>query len=181
LTASSAEPEGTLSELASVRSRTRRDLVELESMWFPLVLFGALQIASAPFALALDGAGVALFWVIAAPAGFYLNAHHYREESRRVGLAQRHDSLWPVLLVVFIVAVFLAGALGGAVPAALVVSAAYFGFGLLGRSRVVAATAVALGAGTIVLSLAGAPGLDVLLPALYGAVCLALGLALRPA
>ena len=56
----------TLVELERVRRHTR---AAVHPAWFPLVVFGLLGLASVPFSRIGEGAGTALFWMVAGPAG----------------------------------------------------------------------------------------------------------------
>ncbi|MDQ3679601.1 MAG: hypothetical protein M3378_03465 [Actinomycetota bacterium] len=81
----------TLREIEALQRRARR---ELRSFWFPLVLFGALSMASAPFCQIRDGVGSAVFWAVAGPAGGMATALHYRRRELQLGL---YRSAWPYL------------------------------------------------------------------------------------
>jgi hypothetical protein len=103
----SLEPERLLGELASLRRRTRS---ARHAYWLPLVLYGVLICAAAPLYVqnddphasgvysppgpqiqiaGLGGAAdgyIAVYWLFALVAGFWLTALWYRQRGRRAGL-----------------------------------------------------------------------------------------------
>jgi hypothetical protein len=73
-------------------------------MWFPLLLFGVLSLASVPVTLTYGLRGQGLFWAVAGPVGGALTAVFYALAGRRIGFEM---SGRPYLLAI---GVILAGA-----------------------------------------------------------------------
>jgi len=170
------EPAVTLRQLDEVRQRTR---AAVHPAWFPMLLFGTLGLASIPFGLLLDGAGVGLFWLVAGPAGGFATSRHYRRQAMMVGAGVRgraHATLG--------VALFVAAWVGGAVTNSAAVpmfaiAVAYLGFARLERSRPIALVAAALGVAAIAVGVTDPPGGGLLLTAAFGLSFTATGLLLR--
>jgi hypothetical protein len=157
MNASQAQVADTLMELKELRQRTRS---RLDDYWFPLVVFGALSIASAPFSWLLDGAAMGLFWLVAAPAGSVAVSVHCRRRELSLGLgadARPYLLTASGIFVVAMAAVTLGGAFDremlAAVGPPLAVSAGYLIFGHLVRSHVVTTLALGLAGMTILLEL----------------------------
>ena len=74
-----------LRHVESVRSQTRS---LLRAFWFPLVVFGAITLASAVVQLAAPGSAVGLFWAVAGPAGGVAVGRFYRNRQLRLGLTR---------------------------------------------------------------------------------------------
>jgi hypothetical protein len=174
-----------LSEIGRLRRRTRADL---QGIWFPLVLFGALSMASALVALRFGGVPLGLFWVVAAPAGSAVTAVYYRRRARRIGL-EAPATPYVITAAVLVLGAFLTGGLGGALGVATVsalgpplcVSAGYLLFARLAHSWGLAAVAIALSALTVAIGIAKMPADQATwsLAMVYGAVFVGTGLFFR--
>ena len=177
---SADEAVETLVELELVRTRVRADLAGLASVWFPLVIFGALTLVSAPVA-ALGGAALGLYWLVASPLGLVLVwCRHYAGRSRRLGVARPGGHAIFAVGAGLAVCTFVAGALFAPTGPAYTLAAGYVVMGGFARSRVMVALGVGTGVVTLALDVGGAGRLGVLLPALIGAALLAAGMASRP-
>jgi hypothetical protein len=93
------DPSGLLDELGALRRRTR---TARHGYWFPLVLFGVLGCAAAPFYVQDDAStgsdalpvlggtaeqnGLGYYWLVALLGGLLLTLLWYRWNARRVGL-----------------------------------------------------------------------------------------------
>lgn len=172
-----------LAEVDAVRAQTRDGL---RGLWFPMIVYGALLMLSAPFFSVWDGAAVGLFWLVAAAAGTVLVQRHYCERALSIGA---HPATRPYVVtsVVLVAACFLLGGLGGALGAEtlaavgppLAISVAYVVFAWLDRSIAPALLAVLLAGLAIALAIAGTANPGPILALAYGASFLALGLLLR--
>lgn len=177
--------EETLREVERLRHQTRTGL---GAFWFPLVLFGALSLASAAVAPLAGGEALGVYWAIAGPlGGIAISAYYYRRE-RTIGV-QRPAAPYVVTAVGIIVGTFvvsgIASTLGYAAAAAaapaIVVSVGYVAFAWLERSGGLAAIAAVLAALAAILwaSRLDADALAIVLALAYGAVWLATGVAYR--
>lgn len=180
-----AQVADTLLELKELRQRTRS---RLDDYWFPLVVFGALSILSAPCSWLLDGAAMGLFWLVAAPAGSVAVSVHCRRRELSLGLGAEATPYVLTAAGIFIAAM-AAVALGGALDLdtiaalgpPLAVSLGYVVFARLVRSGFVATLALGLAGMTILLEMsdlsqveaAGAGALA------YGVCWLLLGISIR--
>jgi hypothetical protein len=176
----------TIREVERVRKETRR---RLSSFWFPLVVFGVLNLLSVPVVWTSFGAAVGLYWVAASAVGFFLIGRHYRRRERDVGLGAAG---LPYLLTgwAIIVGSFLVAGLGGstdhqmvaALGPGFVVAAGYTVFAWLERSFWLAGVALAIGAVSGVLALSDLEPYQAatILANATGWTLLATGLLLRP-
>lgn len=174
-----------LDSLARVRRKTR---LSISALWFPLVVFGALSLASALVSWRISAAALGAYWLVAAPVGSLATSLFYRQRERRVGLEMPAG---PTVLAVAVIVVgaFGSGALGGvlgaetlsAVGPPLSVSAGYLLFARLERSRPLGAVAAALAATAVGVAVAGTEPDDAatLLAVVYGLAFLLTGLAYR--
>lgn len=162
-----------------LQDRTRHDL---DSFWFPLVLFGLLTLASVPFAVAESGEPIAIFWTAAGPAGGAAIGWYYHRREPRIGASR---SGLPFMLVggglivaAFVLPAVTTGALQEVVSA-FAVGAAYLVFARLTRSPQLAALGlvVATIAALALMSDLDRPG--ALVAATTGAAILATGLIAR--
>jgi hypothetical protein len=169
-----------LADVDRVRAKTRADL---ESLWFPLVLFRLLSAVSAAVALRWGGTALGVYWTVAGPTGGLATAAFYfrREQSR--GL--RGAPAWPYWATAL--ALFAVATATGSSPAPLVhnygpylaVCVAYLVFASLGRSRGLGLVTLALAVITLGLAVLGQAPVVWLLPLLYGAAFVGTGLVLR--
>ncbi len=168
-----------LRHLEDVQARTRR---AVQAFWFPLVLFGALTLASVPVAFLDDGPAVAVFWAVAGPLGGAAVAWHYRRSERHVG-AGRSGGLYVATAIGLLGAAFLLPAVTTGdlqdVVSAFAVAAAYLVFAWLDRSAVLAVLAAMLAAVPLVALAADLSRPGAVTAAITGAVTLAVGVAAR--
>lgn len=169
----------TLAELRRLRRRTRGTL---RSVWFPLVLFGALSIVSAPF-YAIGGAAVGVFWLLAAPAGIVVTSRYFHRRERRLGL-EGAAAPYVATGIAMALAAWLTGALGGGGDVStygppLAIAAGTLVFAALDRSAQLAAVAAALLAVAGAVALAGLDSPGPLLAVSFGAGYLIAGLLFR--
>jgi hypothetical protein len=177
---SADEAVETLVELELVRARVHGDLAGLASVWFPLVVFGGLTLASAGAAASGGGAALGVFWVVASPLGLVLVWRHYARRSRRIGIAAPGGHAMFALGAALAVGTFAAGALFPPTGPAYTLAAGYLVMGRVARSRTMTLLGAATAAVTLALELGGVARLDIVLPALLGGALLLAGMASRP-
>lgn len=177
------EAAQTLQSVRAARAVTRR---RLSGYAFPLIVFGALTLLSAPFFAIWEGAGVALFWLVAAPLGTFAVARHQRTRALTMG-AGRAGRPYAITATALIAACFALGIVGGAsgeldiakFGPPLAICAAYVVFAWLERSIALAALATVVGALTIGFAVADVDDAAQILALIYGASFVALGLGVR--
>lgn len=140
-----------LETVQQVRRVNRRTTSVLQEFWFPLIVFGLLTMASSPFYYLLDGAGVGIFWLIAAPVGATLTARHYRNRQLETGL---ETGALPYLITAaaIVVGCFVTGVVGGIediealeqLGPPIVIATGYLVFAFLERSVTVACVSIML-------------------------------------
>jgi hypothetical protein len=180
-------PDEAARTLAGVRAARDATRGRLSAFWYPLIVFGALTMLSAPTFAIWDGAGVALFWLVAAPLGTFLTIRHQRAEMLATG-AVRVERPYIVTGCALIAACFILGGVGGATGQEdianfgppLAISTAYLMFAWLERNVRLAVLAVALAALAIfaLAADAGHPAQSLALG--YGGSFVLLGLSERP-
>lgn len=125
----------------NVRRRTR---VALGGFWFPLILFGALTLISAPVVWRYGGASLAVFWVVSGPVGGIITGVYFWRREGRTGVT---TSPLAQLAHLVVVAVLFVGAFGlpavtdgtlREVISGIWVGLCYIAFGRIERSWVVA-------------------------------------------
>jgi hypothetical protein len=141
--------------LADVGRLDRRGRGLLRQFWFTLVLFGALEIASAP----LSGAAIGVYWLAAGPLGGLACSWYYRRRERLTGFGWVHTRAYAVLGAALFVSAWLAGAFAPgawhtAGPIACV-GAAFGGFAVLERSPLLGTFAAGLIAAGLWLGVSG--------------------------
>lgn len=179
-------PDEAARTLESVRHTRAVTRGQLRSYWFALIVFGALTMLSAPFFSISDGAGVALFWLVAAPAGTFAVARHQCAQTLAAG-AHRPARPYMITAATLIAACFALGVTGGATDEQdlanfgppLAVAVAYLVFAWLERSIALAVLATGLAALTIALAAADVEHAAQILALTYGASFLTLGLIAR--
>jgi len=170
------ELAATLQQVEEARQRTR---AAVHPVWFPMLLFGVIGLLSTPFHFVADGAGVALFWVVAGPLGGAATARHYRNRALSVGAGMRGGTYMAIGAAVFVGA-WVGGALSeSAAEPLLAVAAGYLGFAWLDKSWPVAAVAAALALGSAAVAVADPAHGDVVLTLGFGAAFTVTGLLLR--
>lgn len=166
----------------------RRTWATLHVVWFPLVMFGALFLLSAPVLWLAHGPAVGMYWALAGVAGGATVGRYYQRRERALGV----EGPWvpyAVSGVGIMVGCFAAVAVGKALDSELivtigpciVVSAGYVVFALLDRSPVLGGVAVILAAASLGLGATGwePRSVGASLAVLYGVTFLATGLAFR--
>jgi len=169
--------------------RTARDATRgrLRSYWFALVVFGVLTTLSAPFFAIWNGGGVALFWLVAAPAGTFAVMRYQRGRASATG-AWRAGRPYNITAGALIAACFGLGIIGGVTDhmdianfgPPLAISAAYLVFAWLERSLALALLALSVAGLTIGLAVADVDHAAQILALSYGASFAIVGLAVRP-
>ncbi len=165
-----------LTQVDEVRRHTR---AAAHPSWFPLLLFGILGLAAAPFGMIGDGLGIGLFWLVAGPAGGYLTARYYRNRvvARGVGVG---GAAYRWLGAALFVTAWVGGwVTRSAVAPMLAIAVAYFGFARLERSWPVAGVASVLAVATIIVALTDPPRIDIILTLVFGVSFTLTGLVLR--
>ena len=179
----SEDAASTLAALRSTRARTRADL---RSYWFALVVFGALTLLSTPFFDLWDGAGVGLFWLVAAPLGMAAMARYHRNRDDELGIAPAPRA-YVITAGALVAACFGLGFGGGfsdqpdvaTFGPPLAIAVAYVVFAWLERSAVLALVACVMGGLTVALAAAEVANAGQILAGAYGASFLILGLLAR--
>jgi hypothetical protein len=145
----------TLTEIERVRARTR---ASLNSIWYPLVLFGAASLGAAAVA-ALDVKWIGVYWLLAYGACFLAVRRYAVARAGRIGVGEldpRGVRLWLAFPLVLIVAGTIAGTVGGVrglvVANAVVVGAWYLLVARWVGSTLMAVLGIAVIAVTAVLA-----------------------------
>ena len=140
----SAGAAETLRHVDHVRHDTRR---LMNAAWFPMLLWGAIVLASAPIALASDTASV-IYWIVAAPAGLLLTIAFFRRRSSEHGLIPRYRKAYPAVGVGIALASGVLGGAGGETVSAVgplyAVAAGMLVLAALGRVPLFAGASLAL-------------------------------------
>lgn len=184
--AASVSPDEASQKLKSVRDARTASRGRLRSYSYPLIVFGALTMLSAPFFSIWEGAGVALFWLVAAPAGAFVVAREQRTREITVG-AGRSARPYAITAAALVLACFALGTIGGVTDQVdvsrfgppLAVSIAYLVFAWLERSAALAALATLVAVLTFVLAITGIDHAAQILALTYGASFLTLGVIAR--
>jgi len=170
------DPAATLRQLEEARRRTR---AAVHPAWFPMLVFGALGLASIPFGFIGDGAGSGLFWLVASPAGGYATSRYYRDRASSIGAGVRGRAYVALGVAIFVTA-WVAGAVTeSAAGPMLAVAVGYLGFARLERSRPVAAVSVVLGVSAVLVAVTDPAHGDVVLALVFGLAFTGTGLLLR--
>lgn len=172
-----------LDRVYSARAATRG---QLRSYSYPLIVFGALTMLSTPFFSIWEGAGVAAFWLVAAPAGALVVARQQRAREITIG-AGRASRSYAVTATALVLACFGLGMIGSVTDQVdvsrfgppLAISIAYLVFSRLERSVALAALASVAAALTIVLAVTDVEHAVQILTLTYGASFLTLGVITR--
>lgn len=176
------EAASTLQDVEAHRGQARSDL---QGMWFPLVLFGALTLVSAVVVVTAGPDWLGLFWLVAGPAGGAAIAVHSVRRERRRGV-RRPAAGYVATAVAIVAGCLLLGSGGAALDMPelsafgppVVVAAGLFAFAALERSASLAAMAgVLLALPAALFALEVEPLLGTVVSAVaYGAVSLVGGL-----
>ncbi len=162
-----------------MRQRTR---AAVHPAWFPLLLFGALGLLSAPFCAIGHGLGVGLFWLVAGPAGGVATSLYYRRRALSLGAGVNGGPYWAVAVGI-LVAAWLTGASGServeTAGPMLAVAVGYLAFAYLERSRPVAVVAGVLAVVAVVVGVTDVAHGCLVLSLTFGLAFSATGLALR--
>lgn len=173
------ELTATLEQIEEVRRRTR---AAVHPAWFPLMLFGAFGLASAPFCAFRSGLGQGLFWLVAGPVGGVLTSRYYQRRALETGAGVRGGPYWAVAGGIF-VACWLAGASSSSrVQTAgpmVAVALGYLLFARLERSWPVAVCSAVLAVFALGVGIADVGHSCVLLSLTFGVLFTVTGLVLR--
>jgi hypothetical protein len=174
-----------LREIEGLQTQTR---ARLRDFWFPLAVFGALMLASAPLVATLGGEWLGPYWLVAGPLGGMIVSRYYRRRSLRIGLEGPYAGYVAVGIGIF-VGCMVTGTLGGAfgiealavAGPPLVISAGLLAFGWLDRSAGEALVAVFLAVLTLglVASDMDLQRVNVVVTFAYGTAWLIAGLVYR--
>jgi len=170
------DPAATLRQLDEVRKRTR---AAVHPAWFPMLLFGALGLASIPFGFIGDGAGSGLFWLVASPAGGYATSRYYRNRAKSVGVGVRGRAYAALGVAIFVFAWVLGMVTQSAAGPMLAVAVGYLAFARLEHSWPVAAVSIVLGVAAVVVAVTDPAHGDIVLALVFGLAFTATGLLLR--
>lgn len=178
--------EDAASTLAAIRSTRARTRADLRSYWFALVVFGTLTLLSTPFFDLWDGAGVGLFWLVAAPLGMAAMARYHRNRDDELGIASA-PTAYVITSAALVAACFVLGFGGGlsdqpdvaTFGPPLAIAVAYGVFAWLERSAMLALVACVMGVLTVALAAADVANAGQILAGAYGASFLILGLLAR--
>jgi hypothetical protein len=171
-------------EVDRLRSATRS---QLSAMWWPLLVFGLLTLASAALIAGFGADALGVYWAVAGPLGGITVGAFYRNRERAIGVESPSLPYVLTALAVLIGAMAAgvigdaAGSpLGAAAAPSLVVSAGFLVFAALERSALLAAVAVALAVETVWLWMASndAERAALILATSYGTAFLATAAAL---
>ncbi len=170
---------GVLQHVESVRHQTRS---LLQAFWFPLVVFGALTLASALVQWVWPGPAVGAYWAVAgllggAAVGLY---YHFRE--LRLGLSNP-AAPYVLTAIGLMVGAFVLPAITSGdlqqVASTFAVAAGYLVFAWLERSRTLAGLAAAMVVVPVLVLVSGVDHPGAVNAAAVGAITLAVGVASR--
>ena len=165
--------------LRQVDALQRRTNDLLRAFWFPLVVFGALTLLSAPVQWVSTGVAIGVYWAFAGPLGGLAIAWYYRSRELRLGLTQ---SATPYVLTAIgiLVGTFVLPALTSGdlqeVVSVFAVAAGYLVFAWLDRSPLLAALAVGMAGVAVVVLASGVDHPGAITAAVSGAATLTTGL-----
>ncbi len=166
----------TLHKVDEVRQRTR---AAVHPVWFPMLVFGLLGLASLPLSRIGEGKATGLFWLVAGPAGGFATARYYGTRAVSLGVGMRgraHTALGIVIFLSAWITGFLSHTAAGPM---LAVSLGYLLFARLERSWPVAGVAAALGLAAVVIAITDPTDGDIILTLLFGLAFTVTGLILR--
>ena len=105
------DPVSTLTEIERAGATTR---ASLNSVWYPLVLFGAASLGAAAVAV-LDVKWIGVYWLLAYGACFLAVRRYAVARASRIGVGELDPRgvLWLAFPLVLILAGTVAGAAGG--------------------------------------------------------------------
>ncbi len=137
----------TLLEVERVR-RSTRELLDVS--WFPFLLWGSLVMVSAPFTQIGDGAAIAIYWILVSLVAVPVHSRYYRRREISLGVFHRNAHAYLAIIAGMVIGAMLIGALANGiladVGAVYPIALGLLGIGLLNRSALFAATAIALAA-----------------------------------
>jgi hypothetical protein len=176
---SSRDAADVLRHVESVQRQTRS---LLQAFWFPLVVFGALTLASAVVQWVWSGPAVGIYWAVAGLAGGIAVSLYYRSRELRLGLST------PAAPYILTAAGMMAGAF--VLPAVtsgdvqqvvstFAVAAGYLVFAWLDRSRTLAGLAAVMAVVPVLVLVSGVDHPGAVNAAAVGALTLGAGLASR--
>jgi len=168
-----------LHHVESLRSQTRN---LLQAFWFPLVVFGALTLASAPVQWVWPGAAVGVYWAVAGLLGGTAVGLYYRSRELRLGLTTSPTpyvlTAVGLLLGAFLLPAVTTGDLQEVVST-FAVAGGYLVFARIDRSRVLAVVAAVLLAVPVLVLVSGVDHPGAVNAGVVGAITLGVGLVSR--
>ncbi|MEA2826478.1 MAG: hypothetical protein QOG43_917 [Actinomycetota bacterium] len=168
-----------LRHVESVRSQTRS---LLRAFWFPLVVFGAITLASALVQWAWPGAAVGLFWALAGPVGGVTVGRFYQSRQLRLGLSRPARPYILTAIGIFVGAFALPILTHGdlqEVVSTFAVAAGYLAFAWLERTGWLVLLALLMAAIPLVVLAAGVDHPGAVTAAATGAALVATGVLSR--
>jgi hypothetical protein len=135
-----------LQTIESARSATRS---MLDDGWFPLQLWGAIVLMSAPFTQIAGGDAVGWFWTPAAFVGVFFTFRYFKLRSESTGLVSRHKTAYIVTSLSLAIGSMVLGIAGdggmlSAYGPVLVIAAGLAVFAALDRSSLLAVSAMTM-------------------------------------
>jgi hypothetical protein len=168
-----------LRHVDSVRSQTRS---LLRAFWFPLVVFGAITLASAVVQLVSSGPAVGLFWAVAGPVGGVAVGRYYRSRQLRLGLTRPARPYILTAIGIFVAAFALPMVTHGdlqEVVSTFAVAAGYLAFAWLERTGWLVLLALLMAAIPLTVLAAGVEHPGAVTAAVTGAALVATGVISR--
>ena len=177
-----SSPQDAADVLDHVESLERRTRSLLQAFWFPLVVFGALTMASAVVQWVWPGPAVGVYWAAAGLLGGAAVGRYYHARELRLGLS---TPATPSLLTAagLVAGAFLLPAITNGdlqqVVSTFAVAAGYLVFACLDRSRTLAGLAVVMAVVPVLVLASGVDHPGAVNAAAVGAVTLVTGFASR--
>ena len=157
----SQEALATLEQLEAVRRRT---LQPFHALWYPVLVYGVLCLASAPL-YELAPSATAIYWIVAALAGWIAVSRYYGGRARRVGVGRpAHLTRATLEWIAVYFAVFAVCIIGAALDSrstivvgiTAVIGTTYVLLARQAHNAVVAVAGVAIAASGIAVAASGA-------------------------
>lgn len=181
-TRAASSPQDAADVLQHVESVRRQTRSLLHAFWFPLVVFGALTMASALVQWLWAGPAVGIYWAVAGLTGGVAVGLYYRSRELRVGLSTPPAPYILTAIGIMAGAFVLPAVTSGdlqQVVSTFAVAAGYLVFAWLDRSRTLAGLAAVMVVVPVLVLVSGVDHPGAVNAAAVGAVTLAAGLASR--
>lgn len=135
-----------LETIERARSATR---TMLDDGWFPLQLWGAIVLMSAPFTQIAGGDAVGFYWIPATFVGVFFTFSYFKQRSDEIGLVSRHKTAYIATSIAMGLGSMLLGIAGdggmlSAYGPVFVIAAGLAVIAALDRSALLAASATTL-------------------------------------